>query len=71
LLELTESKSEIQFEPLPVDDPLKRQPDISLAQDLLGWKPETSRREGLAKTIAYFRQLSPEELRHKEHRTFN
>ena len=71
LLELTESKSEIQFEPLPVDDPMKRQPDISLAQDLLGWKPETARREGLAKTIAYFRQLSPEELRHKEHRTFN
>lgn len=71
LLELTDSKSEIQFEPLPVDDPLKRQPDISLAQELLGWKPETPRREGLAKTIAYFRQLSPEELRHKEHRTFN
>ena len=71
LLELTESKSEIQFEPLPVDDPLKRQPDISLAQELLGWKPETPRREGLAKTITYFRQLSPEELRHKEHRTFN
>ena len=71
LLELTKSDSEISFEPLPADDPLKRQPDISLAQQLLGWRPETSRREGLAKTIAYFRQLSPEELRHKEHRTFN
>jgi len=71
LLELTESKGEILFEPLPVDDPLKRQPDISLAQNLLGWKPQIPRREGLTKTIAYFRQLSPEELRHKEHRTFN
>lgn len=70
LLEFTQSKSEIRFEPLPVDDPLKRQPDIRLARELLSWQPKTQRKEGLSKTVAYFKQLSPEELRHKEHRTF-
>jgi dTDP-glucose 4,6-dehydratase len=59
------------FKPLPEDDPLQRQPDIKLAKELLNWEPQTKRREGLSKTIAYFKGLSPEELRHKEHRTFN
>ncbi len=71
LIGLTESKSEIVLNPLPEDDPMQRQPDIKLAKELLGWEPQTTRREGLAKTIAYFKRLSPEELRHKEHRTFN
>jgi dTDP-glucose 4,6-dehydratase len=71
LIGLTESKSEIVFKPLPEDDPLQRQPDIKLAKELLNWEPQTKRREGLSKTIAYFKGLSPEELRHKEHRTFN
>ncbi|MGA0384773.1 MAG: UDP-glucuronic acid decarboxylase family protein, partial [Flavobacteriaceae bacterium] len=71
LIGLTESKSEIVFKPLPEDDPLQRQPDIKLAKELLNWEPQTKRREGLSKTITYFKGLSPEELRHKEHRTFN
>jgi dTDP-glucose 4,6-dehydratase len=52
----TGSKSEIVFEPLPVDDPKVRQPDITLARKLLGWSPKVSLDEGLTSTIAYFRQ---------------
>jgi len=52
VVELTESRSEIVFETLPIDDPKVRQPDIARARDLLGWEPEVSVREGLARTIA-------------------
>jgi dTDP-glucose 4,6-dehydratase len=51
----TGSKSSIVFEPLPVDDPKVRQPDISLARKLLDWSPRVSLDEGLTTTIAYFR----------------
>jgi len=51
IVELTESRSEIVFEALPVDDPKIRQPDISRARDLLGWQPEIRCREGLTRTI--------------------
>src|SRR5213082_1146141 len=51
VIELTESRSEIVFEALPVDDPQVRQPDITRAQDLLGWEPEIELREGLKRTI--------------------
>jgi UDP-glucuronate decarboxylase len=51
VVELTESRSEIVFEALPVDDPQVRQPDITRARDLLGWEPEVSLREGLKQTI--------------------
>jgi dTDP-glucose 4,6-dehydratase len=52
----TGSTSPIVFEPLPVDDPKVRQPDITLAQKLLGWSPRVSLDEGLTTTIAYFRK---------------
>ena len=55
--ELTNSKSEIIFEPLPEDDPRQRQPDITLAKNKLGWEPKVQLREGLEKTIAYFSDL--------------
>lgn len=55
IIELTGSKSKVAFKPLPVDDPKVRQPDITLARQLLGWEPKVSLREGLEKTIAYFR----------------
>jgi len=53
---IPESKSKLVFEPLPSGDPLQRKPDISLAQEKLGWVPKVSLDEGLVKTIGYFRQ---------------
>jgi dTDP-glucose 4,6-dehydratase len=54
IIELTESRSEIVFEALPVDDPQVRQPDITRAKQLLGWEPEIEVREGLRRTIAHY-----------------
>jgi dTDP-glucose 4,6-dehydratase len=51
VIEVTNSSSEIVFEALPVDDPQVRQPDITLARDLLGWEPEVDLREGLRRTV--------------------
>ena len=56
IIELTGSRSEITFTPLPRDDPTKRRPDISLAVRELGWRPKTSLQEGLMQTIGYFDQ---------------
>jgi dTDP-glucose 4,6-dehydratase len=53
VVEMTESRSEIVFEALPVDDPQVRQPDITRARDLLGWEPKVDLRDGLAKTIEH------------------
>jgi nucleoside-diphosphate-sugar epimerase len=55
--ELTNSSSEIVFEDLPEDDPKVREPDISKAEKLLGWRPQVETEEGLRKTIAYFKGL--------------
>jgi len=55
--ELTGSKSEIVFHPLPQDDPVRRKPDISLAKAKLGWEPKVPLREGLVKAISYFREV--------------
>jgi dTDP-glucose 4,6-dehydratase len=54
VLEVTGSGSEIVFEPLPVDDPARRRPDITLATQVLGWRPEVDLREGLARTYEWF-----------------
>jgi UDP-glucuronate decarboxylase len=54
VLEMTGSKSEIVFEPLPTDDPTQRRPDISLAAKVMGWRPEVALREGLERTIPWF-----------------
>jgi UDP-glucuronate decarboxylase len=63
VIELTGSRSKIIHKDLPVDDPVRRQPDITLAQEKLGWKPNTPLREGLKKTIAWFRTIRWEEYR--------
>lgn len=55
VLEVTGSKSALKFEPLPVDDPTRRCPDISKARRLLGWEPHIALKEGLAKSLDYFR----------------
>lgn len=57
VIELTASKSSIDFKPLPIDDPRQRQPDIGQARDSLGWVPSVPLREGLKETIAYFDNL--------------
>jgi len=57
VIKLTGSSSELVFKPLPSDDPMQRQPDISLAKEKLDWKPTVNLEEGLKKTIAYFRTL--------------
>lgn len=54
VIELTNSNSKLIYEPLPSDDPKQRKPDISKANEVLGWKPEIQLREGLARTIEYF-----------------
>ncbi|MGB5746398.1 MAG: UDP-glucuronic acid decarboxylase family protein [Desulfobacterales bacterium] len=55
VIALTGSKSKIIFRPLPEDDPMQRQPDITLARDRLGWEPQTQLEEGLNRTIDYFK----------------
>jgi dTDP-glucose 4,6-dehydratase len=53
--ELTGSKSDIIFEPLPTDDPKQRRPDITLARNVLAWEPRVDVREGLKATIDFFK----------------
>jgi len=57
VIELTGSSSKLDYKPLPSDDPIQRQPDISLAKDKLGWEPGIQLTEGLKKTIPYFENL--------------
>lgn len=60
ILALTGSSSELIFRPLPQDDPQQRQPNISLAKQLMGWEPMVMLDQGLEKTISYFDQLLSE-----------
>ena len=62
-LELSGSKSQLIEKPLPVDDPERRRPDITLAKEKLGWEPKVPLREGLAKTIDWFRSVNLEDFR--------
>ncbi|MBI1812050.1 MAG: SDR family oxidoreductase [Nitrospirae bacterium] len=56
VIDMTGSKSKIVFKPLPPDDPTQRQPDITLAKNVIKWEPKVSLSEGLKKTIAYFEE---------------
>jgi dTDP-glucose 4,6-dehydratase len=56
VIEVTGADSEIVFEPLPVDDPTRRQPDITLAQEVLGWEPEVELRAGVARLAEWYRE---------------
>jgi UDP-glucuronate decarboxylase len=57
IIGLTGSSSKIIFEPLPSDDPRQRQPDISMAKNILGWEPAVALEDGLRKTIDYFKTI--------------
>jgi UDP-glucuronate decarboxylase len=61
VIKMCGSKSEIEFRPLPEDDPKQRQPNITRAQTLLGWNPTIALHEGLSKTVAYFKQTANSE----------
>jgi len=63
VIELVGSKSKLVYEPLPEDDPVRRQPDIQLAQEKLGWTPQIRLREGLARTIEWFRSIDIDQYR--------
>ena len=57
ILKVTGSESSIVKKALPSDDPTRRQPDITLAREVLDWQPQVSLEEGLKRTTAYFRKL--------------
>ncbi len=68
IIKLTGANQQLVFHPLPTDDPKQRQPDISRAKSILGWEPTINRSEGLKRTYAYFKSLTPEELHRTAHR---
>jgi dTDP-glucose 4,6-dehydratase len=70
IIKLTGTDQKIVFNPLPTDDPKQRRPDITLAQNILGWEPKVHRSEGLKITYDYFKSLTTEELNKVEHKNF-
>ncbi len=68
IITLGNYSNKIIFKPLPLNDPLKRKPDITKAMNILNWKPMVSRKKGLKKTFNYFRSLSLDELNKKDHK---
>ncbi len=71
ILKLTGADQKIIYKPLPTDDPKQRQPDITLARQLLGWEPKIGRKEGLQITYEYFKSLTKDDLYKKEHKDFS
>jgi dTDP-glucose 4,6-dehydratase len=67
---LFDGKPEIVYKPLPQDDPMQRQPNISKAKELLNWEPKVERKEGLKITLEYFKSLSKEDLYELDHKDF-
>ncbi len=63
VIQLVGGKSKLVYRPLPADDPTQRKPDISLAKARLGWEPKVKLRDGLIKTIDYFRKINLDEFR--------
>ena len=71
IIKLTGTTQKVIYKDLPTDDPKQRQPDITLARQLLGWEPKVHRSEGLKITYEYFKSLSAEELNKVEHKNFD
>ena len=65
IIKLTGTNQKVIYDPLPVNDPLQRQPDITKAKELLGWEPKVSRAEGMKITYDYFKSLSKEDFEKK------
>ena len=70
IIKLTGTTQKIIFKELPTDDPKQRQPDITVARQLLGWEPKVHRSEGLKITYDYFKSLNLDELNKIEHKDF-
>ncbi|PQV49659.1 dTDP-glucose 4,6-dehydratase [Jejuia pallidilutea] len=70
IIKLTGTNQKIVYKDLPVNDPLQRQPDISLAKKILNWEPKVDRAEGMKITYNYFKSLPQEELHKSEHKNF-
>jgi len=71
IIKLTGTEQKVIYKPLPVNDPLQRQPDITRAKEILDWQPQIDRSEGMKRTLAYFKSLSKEELYKSEHKDFS
>ena len=71
IIKLTGTTQKIIYKDLPVNDPMQRQPDISLAKKLLGWEPKVGREEGMKITFDYFKSLTEDELYKSEHKDFS
>ena len=71
IIKLTGTQQKIVYKELPKDDPLQREPDITLAKELLGWEPKMSREMGMKTTFEYFKGLTKEELFKSEHKDFS
>ncbi|TXE19081.1 SDR family oxidoreductase [Psychroserpens burtonensis] len=71
IIKLTNTTQKVIYKDLPVDDPMQRQPDISLARKLLNWEPKVTREEGMKKTFEFFKNLPEEDLFKREHRDFS
>jgi len=71
MMKFAQKDTKISYHPLPINDPLQRRPDISLAKELLGWEPKIDRTEGMQRTFNYFKTLTKEELEKEEHKDFS
>jgi len=71
IIKLTGTQQKIIFKPLPKDDPMQRQPDITKAKAILGWEPKVDRKEGMRLTYDYFKSLSEDELKKNDHKDFS
>ncbi|MDH7446382.1 UDP-glucuronic acid decarboxylase family protein [Aquimarina sp. 2201CG14-23] len=71
IIKLTGTEQKVIYKPLPVNDPLQRQPDITRAKEILDWQPQIDRSEGMKRTLEYFKNLSKEELYKSEHKDFS
>lgn len=71
IITLTGTDQKVIYKELPVDDPLQRRPDISLAKEILNWKPIVDRTYGLEKTLKYFKSLPREKWYKTAHKTFD
>ena len=71
IIKLTATDQKVIYKPLPKDDPMQRQPNITRAKEILGWEPKVDRAEGMKITYEYFKSLTPEELNKKDHKDFS